>query len=150
MYDIGHMSAEAKGLQDAIYSILARPWESFDIDQSAMRFTFDEAVPTLLIMKLSAAIEDTLDVLWTRRFPEVDTRRLRHEDKLSVMEKLHNTDLDAVRDLWKLRNQCAHSVKIMATTEQFEKHFDSVYKFVALFQKEEKPRSANRRRGGRS
>lgn len=135
LYDIGHMYAEAKGLKRSIQSLKAQPWEWVDVDSGAVGFTFDRAIPTLLILKLSAAVEDALDMLWTRRFPEIDTRRLRHEDKLRVMQSLHDLPADTISALWKLRNDCAHKVKTMATWEEVDKYFDAVHGFVEKFQK---------------
>jgi hypothetical protein len=138
---IAYMSAEAIGIQESVYRFIAKPWERdrVEFEPAGLAFTFEQAVPTLLIMKLSAAVEDALDKLWSIRFPEVDTRRLRHEDKLAVVERLHQINGKGIRELWKLRNECAHSVKKMATRPDFDKHFESVYRFVETFQKPEKP-----------
>src|SRR5436190_19510937 len=114
MYHIGWMSAEANGLHATINQIRARPWDRIEFEDSNIRFTFDQAVATLLIYKLSAAVEDALNTLWLRRFPEVDPKRLRFEDKVAVVERLHNVDVTALRELWKQRNACAHTVTTMA------------------------------------
>jgi hypothetical protein len=138
MYDVAYMQALAEGVQRAIHDWDARPEDPLIIGEPSMRFTFEQAIPTLLIMKLSAAVEDSLDILWSRRFPEVKPRQLRHEDKLAVMEKLHDVNLKGIRELWKLRNECAHAVRTMATMEEFEKHYHAVDTFVALFQKKDR------------
>jgi hypothetical protein len=141
LYDIDYMLSEATSVQENIYQFLAAPWEDDKVrfDSRALAFTFEQAVPTLLIMKLSAAVEDALNVLWSIRFPEVDPRRLRHDDKLAVIEKLHRIDAMSIRALWKLRNDCAHSVKKMATRADFEKHFENVERFLATFKHPERP-----------
>lgn len=36
-----------------------------------------------------------------------------------------------IRELWQLRNVCAHSVKKMATRTDFDKHFENVFQFVS-------------------
>jgi hypothetical protein len=133
------MSSEAILLQEAINRIEANPSDDVRLPQSGITFTFDQAVPTLLITKLSGAVEDAVDVLWLRRFLEVDKRRLRHEDKLAVIERLHKIDLTGIRQLWLLRNECAHKLKKMATWKDYEKHFANVSAFVAKFYKEPKP-----------
>src|SRR5262245_27279649 len=123
VYDIDLMASRARSLGDSVSRVLANPDEYVAIDFGDMDFTFDEAIPTLLILKLSAAFEDALDTLWSIRFPEVNKKSLRHDDKLRVMERLHRVDLSAVRQLWEVRNKCAHSVRTMATWDDFDKYF---------------------------
>src|SRR5262249_24866793 len=115
-------------------------WDHATFEESGMKVTFDQMVPTLLIVKLSAAIEDALDVLWARRFPEVEPRRLRHDDKLQMVERLHKLKAGGIRELWKLRNECAHSAAKMATWADFDKHFGSADAFVQTFRRETQPR----------
>lgn len=140
LYDIGYWSAETIEIEESIHRFRAAPWDTHKIDfqDSALKITFRDVVPTLLIMKLSAAVENALDKLWSIRFPEVDSRRLRHEDKLSVVEKLHRFQATGIRELWKLRNECAHSVERMASRADFDKYFEHVYEFVARFQRPKK------------
>lgn len=139
LYDLGYLSAEANGVHENVYRFIAQPWDSHKIEFEAkgLSFVFEQAVPTLLIMKLSAIVEDALDKLWSIRFPEVDSRRLRHEDKLTVVERLHGIDGKGIRELWKLRNECAHTVTKMATRPDFDKYFEHVYRFLSTFQKKD-------------
>jgi hypothetical protein len=137
LYDLGYLSAEANGVQENVYRFIAHPWDSHKIEfePRGLSFVFQEAVPTLLIMKLAAVVEDALDQLWSIRFPEVDIRRLRHEDKLRVVERLHGIDGASIRELWKLRNECAHSIKRMAKRPDFDKYFETVFQFLKAFEK---------------
>jgi hypothetical protein len=137
MYDIDYMASEGTDVRDAFYRMQANP-DEYPRMPSSERFALQQAIPTLLIVKLSAAVEDALDTLWHRRFPEVNTKSIRHDDKLRVMENLHEVDLSGVRELWALRNKCVHTVKTLATWDDYERHFDTIMKFVERFPTESK------------
>lgn len=136
LYDIDYWASEARDVGDSYARV-----EMHDEDPrmpGAGTFTFERVLPTVMVIKLGAAVENALDVLWSRRFPEVKPRTLRYEDKVAVMEKVHQVELSAFRELWKLRNKCAHTVKFFATWGEFEAHYKAVSDFVDRFPTESK------------
>ena len=94
-----------------------------------------EVVPTFLLMKLSVAVDETIDALWQRRFPEFSSKRFHFDEKLKILAALHELDLTAFTNLRRLRNECAHTLTGRASWKDYEKHFWDLADFVSDLQR---------------
>ena len=141
--------AEAKELLFSLYSIDHYKWCARDIREEIskdedhlgmpflhemeLRWVLDQALPTFLVIKLAAVVEECTEILWRRRFPEIKPRPFSQEEKLKLLQGLHEIDVSALMDLWKLRNACAHAANKNATWDEFDTHFTRVWNFVDQF-----------------
>jgi hypothetical protein len=109
-----------------------------------LRVLCDEVMPTFALIKLGALLEEALDTLLFRRFPELKATRLSVDRKIKTLEKLHVIDSAAINKLWEIRNLCVHNFKQRASWDDYKAHFANVEKFVHQFDSDPRPRKKKR------
>jgi hypothetical protein len=99
-----------------------------EYDNVAMRFVFNTAMPTFLLMKLGVVIEAIIEAAWLKQFP--NSKKRRFHEQLEDLEEIHALDKAAINRLRELRNICAHKLDGEATWEQFDDHFSDALSFM--------------------
>jgi hypothetical protein len=92
----------------------------------ALAILSESAMPTFLLMKLFVLVENVLDALIERRFPDQHPRRLRFKDKIKKLSQVHGVQVSELKRLQELRNQCAHDVHMEANWDTYTEHFREV------------------------
>ncbi len=133
LHAVAYMYAKAKGTMNVLnkagvrHHFVGEGWDG-------ARYVAEEIAPTFLLIKLGSLVEEIVNTLWSRRFPEIKAKSIHHEDKLRVMRELHALDIQAFKDLWALRNACSHALDKTATWAEVDRHFSAVHHFLKPFE----------------
>lgn len=147
LYTIDHYEWSARDVREGLASE-DYVWHSHELSME-LRWVLDQAVPTFLVIKLAAVVEECTAILWDRRFPEIRERKFSLEEKLTILQGVHEVDVTALRNLWTLRNRCAHSADNTASWDEYRQNFKKVWDFIDQFAGKINW-DAHLRRGGRS
>lgn len=97
---------------------------------SSLRNILNDRLPTFLVIKLAAVVEQSIDKLWKYRFPTIAARRLSYEEKLKTLAQHETLDQRSFMDLWKLRNELVHEPSRAGLWRDYDRFEHIVRRFV--------------------